>query len=280
MDSVNANGASLTPPRPGSDPARLRRLMDVELLPFTAGCRCFETGIGRIVVHPGLPVLYDTNLVILRRLPTGKPDEIIKRLEERVRPAFQAVGATHLRFVAASDLTAPVKARFLEAGYRYTDLSIMEHRARPVRTPDERIRVRPVRSHRDETELNLVDSEVLAEVPWGTALIRAALRIRRKEVSEFLDFAWYIAELDGETAGSIGLLRSGAAASIQEVSTRPAFRGRSVATTMVLRMVTIARESGGEVVSLMTEAGSLAEGLYSKLGFEVVGHADSFVRDE
>ncbi len=265
-------------PGPGGD--LLRRLLDVELLPFTAGCRCFETGVGRIVVHPALPVLYDNNLAILRRLPDVPVFRAVAELEAKVRPAFEAAGATHIRFIAARDLVSPLQEAFAAAGYRYTGLAIMVHRTAPSRRPDPEIHVRRVESHQDEVEFNLVDTEVLSAVPWGSDLIRAALRIRRREISEFLDFAWYVAEVGGETAGSVGLLKTGTNASIQEVSTRPVFRRRSVATTMVLRMVLEAGAAGCDTISLMTEAGSHAEGLYRQLGFSVAGYADSFLKDE
>ncbi len=267
-------------PAPNTRSHTLQRLVDVELLPFVVGCRQFETGIGRIVLHPALPILYDNNFVQLKKLPDVPSSRLIATLESRVRPAFEAVGATHLRFVAVRDLVLPLRQPFVDAGYRHTGFAILQHRRPAVRRPEPRVQVRPVRSPLDEAAFNLVDSDVLSEVPWGTDLIRAALRVRRNEVQEALDLTWYVATLDGQTAGSIGLLKTGMNASIQEVSTRPAFRRKSVATTMVLEMVAEARADGRHEISLMSEEDSPALGLYLDLGFVVAGYVDAFVKDE
>lgn len=91
------------------------------------------------------------------------------------------------------------------------------------------------------------------------------------------DFVAWIAEVDGRTAGGVGLLWervpptvrniTGKQAYILAMYVRPEFRRKGIAHQLIETAVTYARDNGAEVVSLhYSPAG---KGLYEKLGFTV-----------
>jgi GNAT superfamily N-acetyltransferase len=259
-------------------PEHVRQILEVEMLPFCAGCHVQDRDFGPIVTHPAFSILYDANLVLLRRLPEGMR---LADLEAEVRPVFEEAGASHLRFILQDPaLAETLGPRFLEAGYRHNRYLLMEATRPAGREPVPDIRLHPVLGPTGHAVLDRIEAELMTEVPWNSPLIRAALRTRRREISDFLDLRWFWASMASTPAGSIGLLRAGPIASIQAVSTRPAFRKRAVATTMVLELLALARGLGHQTISLMTEAEDWPKDLYGRLGFETVGFAESFLKDE
>lgn len=261
------------------DNARLlRQVIDIEMLAYLGGCQVKEAAFGQIVTHEGYSLLYDANLVLLKRFPSELE---ISQLEEAVRPSFQAVEAHHLRFILVEPgLSTELLPRFLAAGYRHSRFLFMVHRHEATRLPVPEIKIHEVKDAVGHSRLDQIEAELLRETTWNSPIIRNILRTRRRELVKCLNLRWFWAEMRSTAAGSIGLLTHGGLASIQGVSTRPTFRGRSVATTMVLRMLQLAQEQGSHTVCLMTEENDWPHQLYAKLGFDVIGHIDSVVKDE
>ncbi len=263
---------------PASDTSTLlKHLLAVELLPFYAGCQVHRSPHGRIITHAAFSFLYDANLILIDSpTPIG-----VKTLEAEAAPHFELSGVTHLRFVQGDpERTAWMIPRFVAAGYRRLQYLIMAHTRPSDRAPVPEIRMNPVLGPTGHGVLDRIDNDLMREVPWNSPMIRAALRTRRREVTNHIDLRWFWASINGVPAGSIALLRAGSIASIQSVSTRPALRGRAVATTMVLEMVETARALGHSTVCLMTEAEDWPRHLYAQLGFEAVGYVESFLKSD
>jgi GNAT superfamily N-acetyltransferase len=83
------------------------------------------------------------------------------------------------------------------------------------------------------------------------------------------DNHFYLAHLNGEPVGTTQLLIDGATAGIYAVATLKAHRRKGVASTVLATAVRDALAAGCDVIGLRTVAGSDAERLYARYGFEV-----------
>jgi GNAT superfamily N-acetyltransferase len=258
------------------DVEHFRALMDLELMTFHAGCRLFDAAPGRIVVHPAYALLYDANFVILRRVAA---DETVASLEARVRPFFAREGVPHYRFIMDPVLGQQLGSMFEVAGYRQSCYLLMELRNAPTLGGTTRVDIRRASNRKDEAALDRVETDLLQETSLNSPMMRSTLRSRRRELSRLLQLEWYVAWWGLEPAGSIGLLRSGTLGSVQAVSTRRAFRGHRVASSLVLHVLERAKAEGLTAVSLLTESDDWPQHLYVRLGFEIVGKLESWVRD-
>ncbi len=79
---------------------------------------------------------------------------------------------------------------------------------------------------------------------------------------------FYIGYLEGQPAGVCHLLRDGATAGIYAVGTVKPLRRRGVCSTLMARAIADAQAAQCDVICLSTTAGSDAERLYQRLGFE------------
>lgn len=79
---------------------------------------------------------------------------------------------------------------------------------------------------------------------------------------------WYLATLDGEPAGSMGVFIRGDLARFQFVHVARRHRRRGVATAMVRRVAREAFEQWGAArAAIMVDEGTPAEGIYARAGF-------------
>ena len=261
------------------DPSLYQQIIETEMIPFLAGCRVIRTAYGRLILHPAFTILHDANLFIVDRLPQGVD---LGDLEALVRPIFRREGVTHLRFVAPrSPMLDRLRPALMERKYLRSVYMVMVHRLRSTSNePDSALTIKKVDGPVGHAVLDLIEDELMREIPMEGRLIRAALRSRRREITEHSPIQWYWSEAEGVPAGSLGVLRMGPVVSIQAVATRPSFRKRHIATTMLCRSIREARESGAHVASLLVEEDNPAIALYSRLGFETEGCIESFILDE
>lgn len=255
----------------------IKRMIDLELKPMRAACRVYETGYGSIILHPAYPILYDANLVIIKRMISGLS---IEQLEQQLRPMYQPLGVTHLRFLIPDpEVAAALEPECTALAYKHSRYLIMEHVRPSERQANPEITLNAVTSPVGFTRLDQLEHELMRELAWNSRAMRSALSTRRREVAAHLPMRWFWAEYKNTTVGSIGLLTDGPYASIQEVSTRPNMRGRGVASTMVLALLDQARAAGARVVSLTAEADDWPKNLYSRLGFESISSMSAFLKE-
>jgi predicted GNAT family acetyltransferase len=84
--------------------------------------------------------------------------------------------------------------------------------------------------------------------------------------------------VDGEVAGGADLYSDGRTAQVEDVSTFPAFRGRGLASAVVLHAVGEALAARHDFVFLVADAADWPKELYARLGFEPLGHKWTFLR--
>jgi len=255
----------------------LEQLLGVELKPLFAECRMTHTVFGQVVTHQSFNVLYDANFCLVTQQPAGTH---LTDLVAETDPIFRRAAVSHRRFLIYDrELVRTLGSELITAGYDHSRLVMMarQNPARVERSP--RVTLRPVLGAQGEGLLDRIEAELVAETPWSSHVIKAMLQGRRREVTSGLPLRWFWASVDGELAGSIGLLREGAVASIQGVCTRPDFRNQGVATSMVLEMVALAQSLGHPMISLLTEERDGPLELYGRIGFEAVGYLESYLRE-
>jgi ribosomal protein S18 acetylase RimI-like enzyme len=90
--------------------------------------------------------------------------------------------------------------------------------------------------------------------------------------------AFFVARIEGRLAGVCELYVGDGVAQIEDVNTLEEFRGRSVATAVVLAAASAARRAGADLVFLVADDDDWPKHLYARLGFDVAGPAWEFVR--
>jgi len=88
----------------------------------------------------------------------------------------------------------------------------------------------------------------------------------------------FAARVDGQVVSAADLYSDGRAAQVEDVATSPEHRGRGLASGVVLRAVEEALASGHAFVFLIANDESWPKELYTRLGFETIGHTWTFLR--
>lgn len=81
-------------------------------------------------------------------------------------------------------------------------------------------------------------------------------------------YTFYLAGVDGETAGTVHLLVDGATAGVYGVATLKAYRRRGICTALLAAAIADARAEGCDVIGLRTGIEGSARKLFASLGFE------------
>jgi len=89
---------------------------------------------------------------------------------------------------------------------------------------------------------------------------------------------FFVASVDGEPAAVCEGYVLGDVGQVEDVNTLARFRGRGLASAIVVRAATWARERGAEVVYLVADDDDWPKELYRRLGFNDVGRSWGFVR--
>ncbi len=109
--------------------------------------------------------------------------------------------------------------------------------------------------------------------PEGTD--RASLYQTRADSAWRRTFAGFLGTALG---GACDLTRIGSLAQISHVGTAPEWRGRGVASALVLHAIGAALETGARGIYLITDSRTLTERLYGPLGFHPAGRITVFER--
>ncbi len=235
------------------------------------GSRWEDTDLGRFVVDPTRPKVWDANHV--SRVTVGSRsgmDRLLGEMEARFAHCDH-------RIVATDPFTSPVvSARLVLDGYE--ELTPVVHlvltgdvaaRASPT------LRFRPVRDESDWRELHDL---VMADRAEGLSTGRNSgdedvagglVQGFRNAVGPCL---FFIAELDGAACGYASSVRcpDGDLGMVEDVFTLPQARGRGIAAAMIDHCVRHVRTRGAGPVFIGAHANDWPKALYARLGFEPV----------
>jgi GNAT superfamily N-acetyltransferase len=120
---------------------------------------------------------------------------------------------------------------------------------------------------------------VLRREPWATTeeIVRV-LADFRGELQRRASARFFCARVDDEIAAMCELYVRGSIAQIEDVNTLEEFRNRGLARAVVRRAADEALAGGAELVFLHALDDDWPKELYTKLGFDPIGHVWSFVR--
>jgi GNAT superfamily N-acetyltransferase len=220
---------------------------------------------GTVLLTPGLPQVWDLNLLRAERLPRRLAAQRIARAAER---ALGKAGLGHRSIVVDDDdLGERLRPGLTARGWRTEELLVMVLRAPPDR-PAPEADVRPITEH----ELRPARERYLRTAPYSrdpdTRRQLLAEGARAERAPGLQRLAAYV---DGEVAAWCRLYAAHATAEIDDVVTLAEHRNRGLARAVVLAAAHRARRHGADLVFLRADAADWPRRLYERLGFAVAG---------
>ncbi len=226
---------------------------------------------GHAYFNSRYPQIWDLNVVSVEARGEVDPGEVASDAELLHSDA----GHAHRRVAASDDRVGATCDRFLtRLGWESDRLVVMVYRGPGERTAADR-------AVDEVTTGDLRDfrREIARDEPWAES----------EEVVEMLldaSVLWneagsgrhFAVRENGKVVSAADLYSDGRTAQVEDVATSPDNRGRGLASAVVLRAVEEAVASGHDFVFLTANDGTWPKELYSRLGFEVIGHTWTFLR--
>ena len=217
-----------------------------------------------MILTPGLPQVWDLNLLRVERAPRAFP---ALRLTAAADRALGEAGLRHRSLVVDDEeIGTPLVAPLERRGWRTEELLVMVLRADP--RPDPAVEVLAV----DEPRLRPARERYLRTAPYsrdpGTRRQLLAEGARAERVPGLRRLA---ASVDGELAAWCRLYQAEGVAEIDDVVTLAEHRNRGLAKAVVLSAARTALDGGADLVFLRADASDWPRLLYERLGFETAG---------
>jgi ribosomal protein S18 acetylase RimI-like enzyme len=237
---------------------RLLERLSTRVVPFRFGTAYLDADA---------PRRYDSNFLWVHGADREVPPQ---RLIEAADDIMGEAGLRHRKALVGDRPTADrLAAPLLEAGWTRDEIVRMVLRRgsdRPAPAPAREVSV-------EEAQPAL--EEVRRREPWATdeEVIEMFSAFERK-LARVVGARFFVAEADGVPAAVCELYIDGDDAQVESVSTLEEFRGRGLATAVVLAAVDAARASGASWIHLYADADDWPRHWYRTLGFDDV---DTFV---
>jgi ribosomal protein S18 acetylase RimI-like enzyme len=226
---------------------------------------------GHAYFNSSFPQIWDLNVVCVEARDEVDPGEVASDAELLHSDA----GHAHRRVAASDDRVGASCERFLKRlGWESDRLVVMVYRG-----PGERTSGDAVVDEVANGDLRDFRREIARDAPWAESeevvemLLDAS--VLWSEVGAGRHFA---VREDGRVVSAADLYSDGRTAQVEDVATSPDNRGRGLASAVVLRAVEEAVASGHDFVFLVAGDGTWPKELYTRLGFETIGHTWTFLR--
>jgi ribosomal protein S18 acetylase RimI-like enzyme len=231
------------------------------------GERSEPSRFGTAVFDDALPLRYDSNYLLVDRLPAEvTADDLVGEAKRLGRPEVMVLDqGTGERLAAA----------FERRGWRIHRGLVMAHRQRATRTADTSL-VREV----DEALLRPARRGELAGYPWATPEVVEQLLDAKLAIAKAVEARFLAVMVDGEVAAYADLYHDGRTAQVEDVATLAEHRGHGYASALVLRALEEARNAGCDFTFLVADAEDWPKELYRRLGFEDLGRYVKFTRPD
>ena len=225
---------------------------------------------GTALFNSDFPLVYDLNHF---RADGDLSSVSAAELAEETDRLLSAEGCTHRQVEldddgAGSRLATGMK----EAGYDAFRALFMALSREPERRGD-----LPEAGEVGWDELRPTVIEQLRREPYATSEAVVQQLANRHEVearaTHLRDFGGWV---DGRIVSYAHLYSDGVVAQIEEVATLEEFRGRGLASAVVLAAMDVALAEDHELVFLVADEDDWPKALYARLGFDAVGRVWSF----
>ena len=219
---------------------------------------------GTAVFTPSLPLRYDSNYVLVERLPVHVGGEEVLAEAEA---AFERAGLAHRAVVffdeAAGERVAAALADGTWAVHRHVVMA-------QVREPESSAVLSPVEEV-DEREARPARRAAITAEPWGSPEVAEQLLEARTLLARTVSVRCFVVRSGGAVVSYADLYSDGETAQVEDVATVPEHRGRGYAKAVVLRAAQAARAGGASLVFLVADEADWPQHLYRRLGFDPLG---------
>jgi GNAT superfamily N-acetyltransferase len=231
--------------------------------------RVTPTAHGVICTSPSFPRRYDSNFLwVLDARPAVSAADLDAEVGEAL-PGFE-----HREIMVNDDASGSRIAPDMAAlGYDTTRLVVMRH----LRESDHGSEV-PV-SRVSFAQGRPLFEESMRREPYITDdVLLDSLVDWRARLEERVGARFFVGSVEGAQAGACEVYLHDGVAMVEDVFTLQEYQGRGVARAVVGEAVRSARADGADVVFLHAVADGWPRQLYTKLGFDPIGHVWSFLR--
>lgn len=223
-------------------------------------------GIGRAFFRPALPMVWDLNFVRVERLDGSVDAEAAAEAAERALRGF-GHRKVNVDDEAEGDRMTP---GFEAQGWQPDRSLVMVHRGEaPTRRGD--VDVVGLDWHDFGTSVEDFSRELGRPPEVGRQLA-----LRHRATAAVTSVRWFGARVGRHVAASCELYSDGQTAQIETVVTLRPYRGRGLATAVVLAALEAGR--GHDFVFLVADAADWPQHWYRRLGFEPEGLLYRFIR--
>lgn len=236
------------------------------------GARTEPSRFGTAVFNDELPLRYDSNYLLVERLPRDARAVELVAEADRVQGG---AGLAHRKLTVLDEAVGTRLERDLrELGWECQRLLLMVHRRPPARRVDTTL-VEEV----EEAALRPLRERALTAYPWARdpEVVRQLLAARRF-IAAAVMARFFAVRAGGELVSATDLYASDSAAQIEDVVTLPEHRGRGYASAVVVKALEEARLAGNDLVFLLADDEDWPKELYARLGFDPLARTYGFLR--
>jgi ribosomal protein S18 acetylase RimI-like enzyme len=276
-------GAAKAPPArakestPAASGTRFKELfsevLQASFATLSAMSRVQKRPWGSLIIAPDYPAVHDANMAWVERVPKSGIGQVFLELDNATRS--QGISFRHIEF-ADPEAAHAVQGSLIDMGFeprRYLAM-VRLGISTCIRNPD--LQVREVDTPEEWELFEAILSELYAESGDSEELSREVIERHRARLPKLRERV-YMGLFAGEGAGVATLVPRARLAYVAEVGTRPKFRRRGVARTLVEEVSNLGQQMGIPYVGLMTSwDNEAARTLYTSLGYQAVGERCGF----
>lgn len=241
---------------------RIHRMLVAD---FSLGNRTAQSDHAVVVTNPEFPLVPEANLVHSVRLPEGAG---VSGLLEDVEPRL-AAARSPWRHVVVDPATQPpdLGQRLQEAGFTPQARVGAAYLSAPKDEPNPSVEVRGIAEKSAWARFRELRRRIqAAEGRSGEELDQYSTLARRRSLSSNVRF--YLALLEFEPVGHVGLLSVGRTGMLVDLAVKPERRGMGLARAMILKMVEQSRSLGHDLTCVVHDDRENLARLLSGMGFE------------
>lgn len=255
-----------------TDDARERILAFERQFEERCAGRIEETSFGRAYLHLGFPFRYSSNFVWVDRPLDGVEADALAADADRVLGEHD--GFRHRKIQIDDERHgARLAGSFLELGWSVQRDVFMVH----ARKPEPRPEVDVIET--DFVTAGPVIAEVMQEQPYvDSDDVQRQLVDFREVLERQVGARFFVAMVDGEPAAVCEAYVLGDVGQVEDVNTLEGFRGRGLASAIVLAAADWTRSRGADLVFLIADDDDWPKDLYRRLGFDDAFRTWGFTR--
>ena len=230
---------------------------------------------GAIFVAPDFPAVHDANMAWVEALPKSGIGQVVLELDNATRSL--GISFRHMEF-ADPKAAYEAQAQLVDMGFAATRAVAMVRLGinACIRNPD--LEVREVDTPEEWDVFDAVMSELHRESGYAEEVSRELVDRYHARLAKLKERV-YLGLFGGEGAGVATLVPGGKLAYLAEVGTRPKYRRRGVARTLVEEVSNLGQQMGLPYAGLITGwDNEAARALYTSLGYRPVGELRGFHR--